>query len=105
LRVQAASSRKHAEELLEAMDRPPDIVLADYTLAHGELGTDVIAAARRHGASAAVLLTGDTSSARLAEAERSGYRLLHKPIAVDTLEAMLRELGTTPESPLENIKP
>ena len=59
--VHAASSRKHAEELLEAMDRPPDIVLADYTLAHGELGTDVIAAARRHGAAAAVLLTGDTS--------------------------------------------
>ncbi len=98
LRVHAASSRKHAEELLETMDHPPDIVLADYTLAHGELGTDVIAAARRHGAAAAVLLTGDTSSARLAEAERSGYRLLHKPIAVDTLEAMLRELATTPVS-------
>jgi CheY-like chemotaxis protein len=97
LRVHAASSRRHAEELLETMDRPPDIVLADYTLAHGELGTDVIATARRHGAAAAVLLTGDTSSARLAEAERSGYRLLHKPIAVDTLEAMLRELGTTPD--------
>ena len=93
VRVHAATSRKHAEELLETMDHPPDIVLADYTLAHGELGTDVIAAARRYGAVAAVLLTGDTSSARLAEAERSGYRLLHKPIAVDTLEAMLRELG------------
>jgi DNA-binding response OmpR family regulator len=97
LLVHAASSRKHAEELLETMDHPPDIVLADYTLAHGELGTDVIADARRHGAAAAVLLTGDTSSARLAEAERSGYRLLHKPIAVDTLEAMLRELATTPD--------
>jgi len=97
LRVHAASSRKHAEELLETMDHPPDIVLADYTLAHGELGTDVIAAARRHGASAAVLLTGDTSSARLAEAERSGYRLLHKPIAVDTLEAMLREIEMAPD--------
>jgi hypothetical protein len=31
------------------------------------------------------------------EAKRSGYRLLHKPIAVDALEAMLRELGTTPD--------
>jgi CheY-like chemotaxis protein len=97
LLVHAASSRRHAEELLEAMDHPPDIVLADYTLAHGELGTDVIADARRRGAAAAVLLTGDTSSARLAEAERSGYRLLHKPIAVDTLEAMLRELATIPD--------
>ena len=108
LLVHAASSRKHAEELLETMDHPPDIVLADYTLAHGELGTDVIADARRHGAAAAVLLTGDTSSARLAEAERSGYRLLHKPIAVDTLEAMLRELGrrlTLDGSPLEDIQP
>ena len=95
VRVYAATSRKYAEELLETMDHPPDIVLADYTLAHGELGTDVIAAARRYGAVAAVLLTGDTSSARLAEAERSGYRLLHKPVAVDTLEAMLRELATT----------
>jgi two-component system, sensor histidine kinase len=97
LLVHAASSRKHAEELLETMDHPPDIVLADYTLGHGELGTDVIADARRHGAAAAVLLTGDTSSARLAEAERSGYRLLHKPIAVDTLEAMLRELAAIPD--------
>ena len=82
---------------VELSRQSPDIVLADYTLAHGELGTDVIASARRRGAAAAVLLTGDTSSARLAEAERSGYRLLHKPIAVDTLEAMLRELGTTPD--------
>jgi PAS domain S-box-containing protein len=94
LRVHGANCLKDAEALLETMDRPPDIVLADYTLAHGELGTDVIAAARRHGAHAAVLLTGDTSAARLAEAERSGYRLLHKPIAVDALETLIRELGS-----------
>jgi DNA-binding NtrC family response regulator len=94
LRVHGANCLKDAEALLETMDRPPDIVLADYTLAHGELGTDVIAAARRHGAHAAVLLTGDTSAARLAEAERSGCRLLHKPIAVDALESLIRQLGS-----------
>ena len=39
---------------------------------------------------AAILLTGDTSPERLAEAERSGCRLLHKPVNADTLGAVLK---------------
>jgi DNA-binding response OmpR family regulator len=79
-----------AKELFRTLDRPLDVVIADYSLAHGERGKDVVAAARRHGTEAAILLTGDTSPERLAEAERSGCRLLHKPVNADTLGAILK---------------
>lgn len=93
-RVRAHTARipEQAEALLSKLDSPPDLVIADYTLAHGERGTDVIAVTRRYGTAAAILLTGDTSPDRLAEAERSGSRLLHKPVSSDTLGVVIMDV-------------
>jgi signal transduction histidine kinase/CheY-like chemotaxis protein len=90
--VRAARGLRDAAEALARDDGPPDAVVADYTLAQGERGTEIIAAARERGVRAAVLITGDTSPARMAEAERSGYRLLHKPVDPDRLTNLLTEL-------------
>jgi two-component system, sensor histidine kinase len=90
--VHAARAIREAAALLSGLDAAPAAIVADYTLAQGERGTDAIEAARRHGVGAAVLITGDTSAERMAEATRSGYRLLHKPVNPDELAGLLAEL-------------
>lgn len=90
--VHAARAIREAAALLSGLDAAPAAIVADYTLARGERGTDAIEAARRHGVRAAVLITGDTSAERMAEATRSGYRLLHKPVNPDELAGLLAEL-------------
>jgi two-component system, sensor histidine kinase len=90
--VHAARAIREAAALLSGLDAAPAAIVADYTLAKGERGTDAIEAARRLGVRAAVLITGDTSTERMAEATRSGYRLLHKPVDPDELAGLLAEL-------------
>ncbi|WP_247887327.1 PAS domain S-box protein [Azospirillum sp. SYSU D00513] len=91
--VHAASTVGEAASLLDGLNRNPDAVVADYGLARGEVGTDAIALARRRNpAVAAVLVTGETAPERLAEARRSGYSLLHKPVDPDRLRDLLAAL-------------
>lgn len=92
MQVRTARDLKQVDELLERMGGPPDIVLADYTLARGERGTQAVAEVRRRGPTVAVLLTGDTSPERVSEAERTGCHLLHKPIDPEALRDLLGRL-------------
>lgn len=92
MRVHAVRTLERMQALLAKLDRPPDVVIADYSLAHGERGTDAVALARRRGAPAAILLTGDTSPERLAEARRSDCHLLHKPVTAELLQALLNDI-------------
>lgn len=92
MEVFGARSLAEVRSVLDRLDRPPDLILSDYTLSHGELGTDAVALARERGSAGAVVVTGDTSAQRLAEAEGSGYRLLHKPVLPDDLKSVLEEL-------------
>jgi CheY-like chemotaxis protein/anti-sigma regulatory factor (Ser/Thr protein kinase) len=92
VQVHAVRTLGQAKALIATLDGPLDVVIADYSLAYGERGTDVVVAARQHGTEATILLTGDTSPERLAEAERSGCRLLHKPVSADTLGTVLKEI-------------
>jgi two-component system, sensor histidine kinase len=76
----------------------PDLLISDYRLANGELGTQVIAALRRSlGADLkAVLVTGDTSAA-LKDKELSSdpnLRILGKPYRVEQLVQLLATLLT-----------
>mgnify|MGYP002714197339 CR=1 FL=1 len=89
--VHAVQTLEQITTLLPSLDKTLDIVVADYSLSHGEKGTDAVEIARFYGARSAMLLTGDTSPERLAEAERSGVRLLHKPISAEALESVVRE--------------
>ncbi|UEM25347.1 PAS domain-containing protein (plasmid) [Skermanella mucosa] len=92
LGVHAVRTLDQMEILLSGLDAPPTLVIADYTLGHGQRGTEAVAIARRHGTRAAILLTGDTSPDRLAEAEKSGCHLVHKPVLGDKLKALVKDI-------------
>ena len=74
---------------------PPDapVILADYRLQGGETGRDTIACLRAElGVDVpGVLLTGDASPERRAEAHANGLRLLAKPVDPRTLNATLHD--------------
>lgn len=73
---------------------PPDIVVSDYRLAHGETGFDVITAVRKAmGADLpAIIITGDTDPKLIASMSGRGIAVLHKPLNAAELQACLEEL-------------
>ena len=78
-------------DLLDRLQRPPDLLAVDYRLPHGSSGLDAVALVHRRWPVPAILMTGDTAPERLTEAKRSGYRLLHKPINPEDLRRTLAE--------------
>ncbi|KAA1054207.1 PAS domain-containing protein [Azospirillum argentinense] len=89
--VHTARTLAQARTMLNEFETPPDILIADHSLGAGETGVVIISEARRRGTPVTVLVTGDTSAERLAEAGRTGIRMLHKPIDPARLEALLEE--------------
>ena len=88
-RVTAVASR--AAALRAVAQDAPELLVTDYHLADGELGTEVIAAVRRaHPALKAILLTGDTSIKEI-HADPS-LRILSKPVDADELLRLLQAL-------------
>lgn len=81
------------DEAANAMDtQAPDLVLADFRLGGGASGLQVLAEARRRWPALPVaLVSGDIAPDRLREAEDAGMRLLHKPLALAALRALLEE--------------
>ncbi|WDZ81287.1 ATP-binding protein (plasmid) [Ensifer adhaerens] len=79
-----------------------DLVLTDYRLEDGRTGIDAVRDVSHYlGRNVpALILSGDTSPARLREVNASGYRLLHKPLDAarleDEIEAVL--VGTPEEA-------
>lgn len=69
----------------------PDLVIADYRLAHGTTGGQVIARIRLRlkAAIPAIIVTGDTAPERLRQAQANGHGLLHKPVQAETLLAAI----------------
>ncbi len=80
--------------LLEELDRPPDIVLADYHLDGGETGLAALAEVRRlSGADIpAVVITADRSTSVAADVQAAGGELLHKPVKPAELRALMAHL-------------
>jgi len=76
-------------------EAPVDLILTDYRLENGQTGIGAVRDVNRYlGRDVpALILSGDTSAARLREASVSGYRLLHKPLDAarlrDEIEAVL----------------
>jgi CheY-like chemotaxis protein len=92
-RVSAVASL--AAALQSAQDGgPPDLMITDYHLCEGELGTDVIAGVRAklHSEVKAVLVTGDTSTVVKHMANDPRLRILSKPIDAEQLLMVLKEL-------------
>ncbi|UCF74812.1 MAG: GAF domain-containing protein [Betaproteobacteria bacterium] len=96
--VVAAASDAAALERLNEMARPADAIVSDYRLADGRTGIDAIeflcdAMGKRIPA---FLISGDTSPERLRDVRARGYHLLHKPVPLMTLRAMLNRLLNMP---------
>jgi CheY-like chemotaxis protein len=74
--------------------RLPDLIISDFRLADSKTGIEAIAELRGAVSQSipAFLVSGDTSSAALREAQASGFHLLHKPVDPMRLRAMLNRM-------------
>jgi CheY-like chemotaxis protein len=80
---------------VHSRERIPDLIIADYRLAGGTVGTDVIERLRREldPEIPAILVTGSTGAERVSEADAKRYELLIKPVNPEVLrEAIGRKL-------------
>ena len=84
------------EILARTADCPtrPSLIICDYRLRGGANGLAVIESlqAEYNDEIPALLITGDTAPDRVAEAERSAFPLLHKPVSNAALQAAIARL-------------
>jgi len=104
-RVIAATSGNALFERVLPLAERPALIISDYRLREHETGIHVIERLREEYNDpdlAALLVSGDTDPARLAEAAARGIPLLHKPVQVQALRervtAMLRASAASPHS-------
>jgi signal transduction histidine kinase/CheY-like chemotaxis protein len=89
-----AGSGAEMLDRIPTRSRRPDLIICDYRLRDGENGIGVIKRLQSNYDERvpAVLITGDTASDRLQEAQESGLVLLHKPVAEIKLRATVGNL-------------
>ncbi|MFD3190890.1 PAS-domain containing protein [Sedimentitalea sp. HM32M-2] len=81
---------QEAEELLREVDLAPDVIVADFQLDDGALGTQAISAIRSaHGPVPACVVSANRSPALQDACETLGAALIHKPIDPDELRSFL----------------
>ncbi|AWK88163.1 PAS domain S-box protein [Azospirillum thermophilum] len=92
--VITATGAAQAVERLRGLDRGPDLILADYRLGGGRLGTEAVEQVRAACGRPvpAILLTGETGTEALREAASKGLRILHKPVTARLLVEALNTL-------------
>lgn len=97
----AALEHKHASRSGAA---PVDLVITDYRLENGLTGLDAVREIRLTLGECipALILSGDTSPARLREVNASGHRLLHKPLDAARLEVEIE--AALAEDPQEEMR-
>jgi PAS domain S-box-containing protein len=80
--VLSAGSGERAMEKLRTVNRKPDIVLADYRLRGGKVGTDAILAIRElfKADIPGIIVTGETGPECQHDAAQHGFGLIHKPV-------------------------
>jgi signal transduction histidine kinase/CheY-like chemotaxis protein len=94
------------EATRQASTTRPDVILADMRLRNGESGIGAIhSIVAAVGPTPALLISGDTAPDRLQEATRAGIKLLHKPVALPTLQAELGRILDKRGSPHEPVRP
>lgn len=89
----ALSLEQLAERLPKAAERP-GLVLTDHFLPPGGTGAQAVELVRSHAGAPvpAIILTGDTTPERQAEAAALGCRLLHKPVQIAPLKDIVDSL-------------
>jgi signal transduction histidine kinase/CheY-like chemotaxis protein len=93
--VVTAGSGDDALRCMADLPRKPDIIISDLRLREDETGIEVIERIRAeyNDTIPALLITGDTAPERLAEAQKSGLLLLHKPVSNSKLRAAIANLS------------
>jgi PAS domain S-box-containing protein len=91
---QVIAAANGATLLAELGELPPDIVVSDYRLTHGETGYDAIMAVRKAMGDdlPAIVITGDTDPKVIASMVDRGIAVLHKPFDIEDLQAYLEDL-------------
>lgn len=88
--VFACASESEASDLLDEVDIAPDLVIADYRLEDGHLGTDAIDALQaRFGPLPACVISADRTGALGDACDAAGITLLHKPLDAGDLRRFL----------------
>ena len=89
--VLTAASTDEAVARLRAAGRKPDVILADYRLREGRVGTEAVVRIREiYGADVpGVIVTGEIGPEPQTDAARHGLGLLHKPVTPRLLRAAL----------------
>ena len=89
-----AASAAEADAALQRLDGPPDLVIADYHLDAGELGTDAIASLRARCGTAlpALVISSDRSADLRQRMKAAGQAFLPKPASPARLRAMMSYL-------------
>ena len=92
--VLAAGSTDQALERLRADTRKPDIIVADYRLRGGRVGTEAIVKIRElfYSNIPGVILTGETGPECAADAAAHGFSIAHKPITSHQLNVAMEKL-------------
>jgi two-component system, sensor histidine kinase len=89
--IESATNR--AEAMAAFFGAKPDAIVADYRLADGDTGLNVLQAFKhKYPDIRGLVLTGDTGPEPLREVLSSGYRILHKPIRAVELVGQIRLL-------------
>jgi signal transduction histidine kinase/CheY-like chemotaxis protein len=90
----SAESAEHVITQIPDKHSVFDLLLVDYRLREGKTGRDAIEAIRAHLGKQipAIIITGDTASNRIAEAQSSGALLLHKPASTSQLRRIMASM-------------
>ncbi|HYG88036.1 MAG TPA: PAS domain S-box protein [Azospirillum sp.] len=89
--VLAAGFTEQALDRLREVGRKPDIVIADYRLRDGRVGTEAVVRIREMFGAAVpgVILTGETASECQQDAQSHDVQIIHKPITPRQLSKVL----------------
>ena len=84
-----------AEALIDDLGTAPDVIIADYLLDDGATGLDAIQRLRElHGPIPAVIVSADRTTELRAATARNDITLLHKPLELHRLQAVLQWVKT-----------
>lgn len=93
-RVIAAANIDELSKKLQKTTQAPDLLITDYRLAQGVTAEDIIRIVndKFKQAISTIIITGDTTPARILEAHNAGQILLHKPVDPEKLKACINSL-------------
>lgn len=90
-KVFSAASQVEALTILKQHNQVPDGIIADYSLSDQKTGVDAIFALHEeyHSGIKGLIITGDIDPKRLIEINKSGFQVLHKPVAALKLRTFI----------------